>query len=476
MKNLHSRDRRSDSLAGARVAEASQARDGVPGRQLYWGIVVITLGTALSTLDTVIANVALPTMTLDLHASPAEAIWIINGYQLALAVSLLPLSSLGDRIGYRIVYLAGLSVFTVASLSCALSHTLLELALSRMAQGLGAGGIASVNTALVRTLYPSRLLGRGVSINASVIAIASVAGPSIAASILSIASWPWLFAVNVPIGVAALALGYVVLPLNPTHRNRYDVTSAILNVLTLGLLVLAVDAFGHRNGDLRALLCLVSSAVFGRVLVKRQLHRETPLLPVDLLREPIFALSVATSICSFVAQMLAFVSLPFLLQRTLGFTPTQIGVLLTPWPVAVLCIAPLAGVLSDRHSAGILGGTGLTVLAIGLGLLACLPANASASVIAWRMAVCGLGFGLFQSPNNRAILSAAPRGRTGGASGMIGTARLLGQTIGAALVAFAFAVAPQAEGTVALAGAACFAAMGAFVSLSRLTVRRAKPQ
>ncbi|MFM0227650.1 MFS transporter [Paraburkholderia dipogonis] len=446
--------------------------DGVAVPQLYWGILVVTLSTALGALDTVIANVALPTIAQDLHASPSTSIWIVNSYQMAIAVSLLPLSSLGDRIGYRVIYLTGLSVFTLASLACALSHTLLALALSRAVQGFGAAGIASVNTALVRTLYPSRLLGRGVSINASVIATASVAGPTVAASILSVAPWPWLFAVNVPLGIAALLLGLVALPRNLTHRNRYDFVSALLNVLTLGSLVLAVDAFGHGSGKLNVILYLCCTVAIGYVFVRRQLNRETPLLPVDLLREPVFALSVATSICSFIAQMLAFVSLPFLLQRTYGYSPAHVGLLLTPWPLAVLCVAPFAGVLSDRYPAGILGGIGLAALATGLALLAWLPASPAPLAIGWRMALCGLGFGLFQSPNNRAILAAAPRGRTGGASGMIGTARMLGQTIGAALVAFAFEVVPQHEGSVALAAAAGFASLAACVSLSRLAAVR----
>lgn len=456
----------------ARDGTANVPQDGVSAPQLYWGILVVTLSTALGALDTVIANVALPTIAQDLHASPSASIWIINGYQIAIAISLLPFSSLGDRIGYRAVYLTGITVFTLASLTCALSHTLVELTLSRVAQGFGAAGIASVNTALVKTLYPSRLLGRGVSINASVIATASVAGPTVAASILSIASWPWLFAVNVPLGIAALLLGFVALPSSLTHRNRYDVISALLNVLTIGSLVLAVDAFGHGSNALTVMLYLCCTVCVGYVFVKRQLDRETPLLPVDLLRDPVFALSVATSICSFIAQMLAFVSLPFLLQRTFGYTPAHVGLLLTPWPLAVLCMAPISGILSDRYPAGVLGGIGLAALATGLALLAWLPADPPAITIAWRMALCGLGFGLFQSPNNRAILAAAPRGRTGGASGMIGTARTLGQTIGAALVAFAFEVVPQHEASVALAAGAGFSALAACVSLSRLAAAR----
>ena len=210
----------------------------------------------------------------------------------------------------------------------------------------------------------------------------------------------------------------------------------------------------------------------GVFLVRRQLGRSAPLLPVDLLRIPLFRLSVATSVLSFAASMLAFVSLPFYLQGSLGWTATQTGLLMTPWPVATAIMAPIAGRLADRHSAGLLGGIGMATFTVGLLLLATMPAHSGAIAIGLRMGLCGLGFGFFQSPNNRAIVSSAPLHRTGGASGMLGTARLLGQTFGAALVALIFSVSQHGV-TLALLIAAGFAASGAVASLLRL--RSASP-
>ncbi|CAM8772577.1 Transport protein [Burkholderia pseudomallei] len=197
-----------------------------------------------------------------------------------------------------------------------------------------------------------------------------------------------------------------------------------------------------------------------------------PLLPVDLLRVPIFALSIGTSVASFTSQMLAFVALPFWLQNTLGFSQVQTGLYMTPWPLVIVVAAPLAGVLSDRYSAGALGGIGLALFASGLFALATIGAHPTPVDIVWRMALCGAGFGLFQSPNNRAILSSAPRERAGGASGMLGTARLTGQTLGAALVALIFGIAPQHGPTIALYAASSFAAVAAAVSLLRIRARR----
>ncbi|TDV32862.1 DHA2 family multidrug resistance protein-like MFS transporter [Paraburkholderia caballeronis] len=441
---------------------------GLPLPQRYHAIVVVALGVTLAVLDSAIANVALPTIARHLRASAAGSIWIVNAYQLSVTISLLPLASLGDRIGYRRVYLGGLALFTLASLGCALSTSLPMLALARMIQGLGAAGVMSVNTALVRMIYPRQHLGRGVAINAMVVAIASALGPTIASGVLSVASWPWLFAVNVPIGVAAFALGVRALPVNPPHRAPYDYLSAVMNALVFGLVIFAVDGLGH--GERRALVAgeLIAAAVIGWFFVRRQLTQPAPLLPVDLLRIPVFALSIGTSVCSFCAQMLAFVSLPFLLQETLGLSQVQTGLLMTPWPLVIVGAAPLAGVLSDRYPAGMLGGIGLTLFAAGLLSLATLGANPTAFDICWRMALCGAGFGTFQSPNNRQMLSAAPRERSGGASGMLGTARLTGQTLGAAFVALIFGVAPQHGPTIALYLAAAFAIVAAVVSMMRL--------
>lgn len=161
--------------------------------------------------------------------------------------------------------------------------------------------------------------------------------------------------------------------------------------------------------------------------MRRQAGHPAPILAVDLLRRPLFALSAATAVCAFAAQALAFVSLPFLFQTVLGYTQVHTGFLITPWPVVVAFMAPIAGRLSDRYPAGMLGGVGLALLALGMASLALLPAAPSAWDISWRMALCGAGFGFFQSPNLRAIMTSAPPSRAGGASGMIGTVRLLGR-------------------------------------------------
>ena len=452
------------------------APDGLPPEVRRWAVLAIAIAISLAVLDSAIANVALPTIAADVHASAASSIWVVNAYQLAVIVCLLPLASMGEIIGYAKVYRAGLVVFTVASLACALSDSLATLTAARVLQGAGAAGVMGVNTALIRFIYPAARLGAGIGLNALVVAVSSAVGPTLAAGILSVAPWPWLFAVNVPVGVLALALAWRTLPRVPPVARRFDWTSAALNGLAFGLLISAVDGLGHGEPAFGVLAELAAAVAAGWVLARRQLRLEAPLLPVDLLRIPVFALSVLTSVCSFAAQSLAFVALPFYFQDVLGRGAVATGLLMTPWPVAVAVVAPISGRLADRVPVGLLGGGGLALMTAGLLALWALPAVPGDFDMVWRMTLGGAGFALFQAPNNRTMIAAAPRHRTGGASGMLSTARLLGQTGGAALVALLFStasgdVAGQAAISSVLLLAAGFAAAGCIVSLTRGTRR-----
>ncbi|WP_312757205.1 MFS transporter [Pantoea brenneri] len=450
-------------------------QDGLPVAQRYRAILTIALGITMAVLDGAIANVALPTIARELNASPAESVWIVNAYQIAIIVSLLSLSFLGDMLGYRRVYQAGLALFIATSLFCALSTSLNMLTFARVLQGFGGAALMSVNTALIRIIYPQRYLGRGMAINSLIVAVSTAAGPTVAAAILSVASWKWLFLINVPLGAIALWLALRTLPDNPQKATaqRFDIPSAIMNALFFGLLISALSGFAQGQNGWLVLAELLALLVVGWFFIRRQLNMAVPLLPVDLLRIPIFSLSMGTSVCSFCAQMLAMVSLPFFLQNVLGRDEVTTGLLLTPWPLATMVFAPIAGRLIERVHAGLLGGIGLAMFAAGLFLLALLPAQPGDGDIIWRMMLCGAGFGLFQSPNNHTIITSAPRHRSGGASGMLGTARLLGQSVGAALVALMFNLFDQSGTHASLLLAGGFSTVAAIVSLSRMTQSRA---
>jgi len=450
---------------------STSANDGLPLPQRYGAILAIALGITVAVLDGAIANVALPTIARELNASPAESIWIVNAYQLAIIISLLTLSFLGDMLGYRRIYQWGLVLFSCTSLFCALSDSLGMLTFARVLQGFGGAALMSVNTALIRIIYPQRHLGRGMGINSLIVAVSSAAGPTVAAAILSVASWQWLFLINVPVGIAALLLALRYLPDNPQKASgqRFDLLSSVMNALTFGLLISLLSGFAQGQNGKLLLAELVALLLVGTLFIRRQLRLEFPLLPVDLFRIPIFAMSIGTSVCSFCAQMLAMVSLPFFLQSVLGRSEVATGLLLTPWPLATMVMAPIAGRLIERFHAGLLGAIGLAMFAAGLFALALLPASPSDVDIIWRMMLCGAGFGLFQSPNNHTIISSAPRHRSGGASGMLGTARLLGQTSGAALVALMFNLFANQGTHFSLLLAGSFAAIAALVSALRIT-------
>ncbi|HFW4351810.1 TPA: MFS transporter, partial [Salmonella enterica subsp. enterica serovar 16:l,v:-] len=442
--------------------------------QRYGAILTIIIGISMAVLDGAIANVALPTIATDLHASPASSIWIVNAYQIAIVVSLLSLSFLGDMFGYHRIYKCGLVVFLLSSLFCALSDSLQMLTLARIAQGFGGAALMSVNTALIRLIYPQRHLGRGMGINSFIVAVSSAAGPTIAAAILSISSWKWLFLINVPLGIIALILAIRFLPANIAHdtKPRFDLPSAVMNALTFGLLITALSGFAQGQSLTLIGAELLVLVVVGFFFVRRQLSLPVPLLPIDLLCIPLFSLSIGTSICSFCAQMLAMVSLPFYLQTVLGRSEVETGLLLTPWPLATMVMAPLAGYLIERLHAGLLGALGMVIMAAGLFALVMLPGPPSDLNIIWPMILCGAGFGLFQSPNNHTIITSAPRERSGGASGMLGTARLLGQSTGAALVALMLNQFGDSGTHLSLLVAAILATLAAVVSGLRITQPR----
>ncbi len=449
------------------------SNDGLPPAQRWRALLTLALAVGVSVLDGAIANIALPTISANLHVSPAASVWVVNAYQISVIGMLLPFASLGDIFGYRRVYAAGLAVFTLASLGCTLSTSLPMLVAARALQGLGCAGIVSVNTALIRFIFPRNQLGRGLGINALIVAFAAAVGPSVAAGILAVANWPWLFAVNVPIGALALLLVRA-LPRPEPSRHPFDFASAALNAVTFVLFIATVDGLGYAPPSTLALEA-AATLVAGTVFVRRQLLIAAPILPVDLFRRPIFTLTVATSVSSFVAQTAAYVALPFLFETAQGHSQVMTGLMMTPWPVAVGLVAPFAGRLADRFPAGILGGIGLSVMTLGLGLLLAMPAVAAAPDVMWRMALAGAGFALFQAPNNRQMISSVPHERSGAGSGMLSTARMLGQTSGAAMVAVLFnataaaGVGAGARGALVLAVG--FGALGALCSSLRL-VRR----
>ncbi len=451
--------------------ESTDPAEGLPGPRRHYATFGLMASLVLVVIDGAIANVALPTIQSALNVSAASTVWVVTAYQLALVMGLLPSAALGESIGHRKVFLAGVVLFAGSSALCSLAPSLPWLVAARFAQGLGAAPVMALAVTLLRFTFPQRLIGTVIGWNAMVVALSAAVGPTIGAAILSVASWPWLFAVNVPIGIVVLVAGRA-LPRPAGSRRRLDLLSIALNAAGFGCLVLGADRVS--DGPMPGLALLALSAASFLALVRREWPRPTPLIPLDLLRERSFRLSVIASVCCFSGQMASYVALPFVFQHGMGLSPLATGLCMTPWPLVVAVAGPIAGRLSDRMASGLLCAVGGVLLAIGLGLAAAWPLHGSPVPLVLFTMVSGLGFGLFLVPNNRNMLVSVARERSGAAGGMQGTARLVGQTAGGVLMTVLFTlasadVAPRAG----LALAAALTLLGGLVSALR--IERATP-
>lgn len=413
----------------------SSPADGLDAPRRYWAVLTLMSAMSVATLDASVANVALPTIAHELSIDPASVVWVVIAYSLMVVVSLLPLSAVAERIGFRRMFALGITVFMLSSLACALSTSLVELVSGRIAQGFGAAMLMCLFGGLVRNIYPLRKLGFGISLNAMMVGVMSVLGPTVGAFILSVASWPWIFAINVPICLLSY-LGVRFLPDVPRNQVRFDWLACGLSVVAFGLCIVGLDALV--KDPVHAAWCLAVAGVAGWVLVRRSRDQTAPLVPLDLLRIKPVAFAVAASAFSFAAQMASFVSLPFYFQKVMGHSYTEVGVLLGVWSLAVAIMAPLAGIMSDKFPVAILCAIGAACMALGLSGTIMLPLNTGLGWIMATMFFGGVGFGFFQTPNNRAMLAGAPRNRSGAAGGMQATTRVFGQSSGTALVAVAF--------------------------------------
>lgn len=437
---------------------------GLPAPRRFFAVAAVLASMTLVVLDAGIANVALPTLARALAVAPGQAVLIVTAYQAALVMALLPCAALGERLGYRRVFTAGAGLFTLASVACAAAPSLPWLLAARFVQGLGGAAVMALGVALLRFCVAPARLGAAIGWNAMTVALSAAAAPSLGAAILSVADWPWLYAVNLPIGAAAL-LAARALPRVEGDGSRLDLTSMALSAGAFAGLILGAEMMAGQT--LAAALLIAAGTGSLAVLVRRERPKPAPLIPLDLLRAPSFRLSVIASIACFTGQTAALVALPFLLQHELGQSALTAGLYMTPWPLSVALTAGVAGRLADRIPTAKLCAIGAGVLAAGLAALSLWPPAADPLALAMFAAVCGVGFGLFQVPNNRNMFFAAPLSRSGAAGGMQGAARLTGQTSGAVLMTLLFAAGAAAPRTGLAIGAAMVLLAG-LVSLLRL--------
>lgn len=433
--------------------------DGLEAPRRYWAVATLLIGILLASMDMSMVNVALPTIARELDLDPGLVVWLAIAYSLAIVITLLPFSAVSERIGARRMYLMGVLVFMASAAACALSTTFIGLLLARICQALGTSMLMCLFGGLVRNTYPMRLMGFGISLNALAVAATMVVGPSIGAFILEYTDWRWIFVAYVPLCIAA-AVGVRFLPDLPRMKRRFDWISCGLSMLALGLFVSGLDMLVH--APWQALLFLVVATISTVALVRRSWDQTAPLVPIDLLRIPPVAYAVAASAFSFAAQMSSFVALPFYYLNVVNYSYSEVGILLGVWSLGTAVMAPVSGFLSDRYRVAVLCTIGAACMAAGLGWIAALPVDARFGWFAAAMLLGGVGFGFFQSPNNRALLTGGPRRRSGAIGALQATTRVFGQSLGTALVAIAFNVSGTYGATMALVLSMC-CALGALV-------------
>lgn len=405
----------------------------------YLAAAAILVGVLMSALDSSIVNIALPTISADLGVGAASVIWVANGYQVASAATMLICASLGSRIGERRFYTIGLVLFTISSLGCGLAPTFATLVAMRVIQGISYAVLISVGYGLYRVIFPPSSLGTILGLNALTFAVGTALGPLVGGLIVSYASWPWLFYINLPLGIAAIAFSIIALGKDTHKEHGFDVLGAVTSAAAFGLFALAVDQIGRWSH--RTVLLLTAAAAMLMVAFGiGQARARNPLLPLDIFHSRRYTFAVLTSVTMFVSQGMALVALPFVLQHTYGYSVLVSALVFTPWPITVALCAPIAGRLTNRLNATQISSVGVLVFCLGLGSLAWLPAHPSVEDLLWRIALCGMGYGFFLPPNNKEMFANAARNRTATASGVLSTARTTGQSIGAALVAVVIAL------------------------------------
>ncbi len=402
----------------------------------WYVMIAVSLGVFLATIDGSIVNVALPTLVRELQTEFALVQWVVLAYLLTLTTLMLSVGRLADMIGKKPIYMTGFVVFTVGSVLCGLAPTVYWLIGFRVVQAIGAAMVFALGTAIVTEAFPPKERGKALGVVGSVVSIGIVIGPTLGGILLEGFSWHWIFIVNLPVGIIGTVLVWRFVPVtNPQGGQRFDYWGGITLFVALISLLLALT-LGQNWGftDRRVLLLFGLSLIGTLFFLGIERYTTQPMIELSLFQNRLLNINLVTGFLAFMSVAGALILVPFYLENMLGYGPRQVGFLLAALPVMLGVVAPISGILSDKLGTRTITVVGLAVLMLGYYGLSTMTAETSTLGFVLRYGLIGLGFGVFQSPNNSAIMGSAPRERLGIVSGLLAVNRSLGQTTGIALL------------------------------------------
>lgn len=476
---------------GSDVATAGTRREGadaralphaepLPSRARLLVLLTVGIGTFMSALDGSVVNTLLPVLARELHTSVAGIEWVTTIYLLVISGLLLSVGRAGDLFGHKRLYLAGFVLFVAGSALCGTAGSARTLVGLRVIQALGAAMLMATAPAILTRSFPASQRGRALGAQGTFTYLGLTAGPSLGGWLAGAFGWRSVFYINVPVGLAAIALAVRSIADDRVlqREERFDVVGAATFTTGLVTLMVALNQ-GHDWGwgSPRTIVLLVAAATLLALFVRLELHRPSPMLDISLFGSRVFSAATVSALLNYACVYAVLFVLPFLLIGARGLGVQQAGLVLTAQPIVMAVVAPLSGTLSDRLGSRGLATAGMVILAAGLVSLGLLVTHGSLGAIAASLAVVGLGVGLFVSPNNSALMGAAPRNRQGIASGVLATARNVGMVLGVGFAGAVFTTvaahaalpaAGIADGVRAsLLAASGLAALGAVASATR---------
>lgn len=411
---------------------ATYQEDAAIQKKRWMILIVLNLFTFMSTLDGSIVNIALPVLVKELKLPIAQVEWVTTGYLMAICSVILFFGKLGDIAGKIRIFKIGTVIFIIGSLLCGLSVNLPFLIASRVIQAIGASMTMANSQGIVTDIFPSTERGKALGLIGTFVSLGSIAGPSLGGIIVSTLGWEYIFWVNVPIGLIAIALGWKVLPKDLIHvKSKIDVPGSLLFavfIVTLFAGLLLGQQAGY--GDSRILSSLIAAAAAFIAFIIVELRRTQPLLQLSLFKNPLFSLSILCAFLVFVANFCFNIIAPFYAQNMLNLSPFYAGFLLMLFPICMVIVAPLSGALSDKIGSEFLTFAGLIVMVIAQFGLARLHDGSPVVLAGVWIAMLGIGSGLFMSPNNSLIMSTVPRTQLGSAGSVNSLVRNVGMVVG----------------------------------------------